>query len=512
MTPQHAGGVAHPLPLDSARPEVRRPAATDQLRLLAAAVGSAGEAIFTVSFEGRVTSWNRAAVALFGRDETAALGAPLDQVIGTDAAQRLAALLPELRRAVPALRLETVHRGRDGQAIDLGLSLWPILDGGSEPVGVGVIARDITSGKLEEEQFRLAIEANPLGLVIVDVAGSIRAVNNTSERLLGYPREELVGQSVDVLVPLELRALHATQRQEFMAAPRHRGMSDRVAELQVRRKDGTVFPASIALTPLVTRRGPMVMACITDITGVRAAAASEARQRRELQRSNQELAQFAYVASHDLQEPLRMVASYTQLLAERYRGRLDERADKYIRYAVEGAGRMQRLVSDLLSISRVDSQARAPRPVDAGVVLARVLADMAATLEARGAAVAADPLPVVLADEVQLGQVLQNLVGNALKFVADRPPLVRISATPDGGQWRFAVEDNGIGIEPEYAARVFEMFQRLHPRGQYEGNGIGLSLAKKIIERHHGRIWLESTPGHGTTFYFTLPAPAEPPG
>ncbi|MBP9200089.1 MAG: hypothetical protein KBF47_08790, partial [Gemmatimonadales bacterium] len=226
----------------------------------------------------------------------------------------------------------------------------------------------------------------------------------------------------------------------------------------------------------------------------------------------QELAQFAYVASHDLQEPLRMVASYTQLLAERYRGRLDERADKYIRYAVEGAGRMQRLVSDLLSISRVDSQARAPRPVDAGVVLARVLADMAATLEARGAAVAADPLPVVLADEVQLGQVLQNLVGNALKFVADRPPLVRISATPDGGQWRFAVEDNGIGIEPEYAARVFEMFQRLHPRGQYEGNGIGLSLAKKIIERHHGRIWLESTPGHGTTFYFTLPAPAEPPG
>ncbi|HMV31094.1 MAG TPA: PAS domain S-box protein [Gemmatimonadales bacterium] len=477
-----------------------------QARLQADAFASSGEAMFTLSFEGRITSWNQAAATLYGQAQPDQVGSPLAEVFGGKEAERLAALFPELRRGTPMMRLETVHPGASGEMLDISLSLWPIMDGSGTPVGVGGIARDITSRKIEEEQFRLAIEANPLGLVIVDAAGTIQALNHTGEQLLRYAREELVGQPVEVLVPVEWRALHAAHRQDFMTAPRRRGMSERVANLDVQRKDGSVFPANIALTPLVTRRGPMVMACITDITGAREAAAAEARQRRELQRSNQELAQFAYVASHDLQEPLRMVASYTQLLAERYQGRLDERADKYIRYAVEGASRMQRLVSDLLAISRVDSQARAPRPVDAGVVLARVLADMAATIEARGADVKADKLPVVLADEVQLGQVLQNLVGNALKFVADRPPRVRISAEPDGAQWRFAVEDNGIGIEPEYAERVFEMFQRLHPRGQYEGNGIGLSLAKKIIERHHGRIWFTSEPGQGTTFYFTLPA------
>lgn len=479
-------------------------------RLLAAAVASSGEAFLTISYAGRVTSWNQAAAALFGHEEAEALGAPLDRVLMPDAAQRLLGMLPRLRQDSPMAHLEIAHHSRDGQPSDISLSLWPILDEGDAPVGVGVLARDITSRKVEEEQFRLAIEANPLGLVIVDAAGIIRALNHTGEQLLGYPREELVGQSVELLVPPERRALHGAHRQDFMTAPRRRGMSERVANLDVQRKDGSTFPANIALTPLMTRRGPMVMACITDITGARDAAAAEARQRRELQRSNQELAQFAYVASHDLQEPLRMVASYTQLLAERYQGRLDERADKYIRYAVEGASRMQRLVSDLLSISRVDSQARAPRPVDAGVVLARVLADMTATIESRGADVQAGPLPVVLADEVQLGQVLQNLLGNALKFVADRTPRIRVSAAPDDGLWRFAVEDNGIGIEPEYAGRVFEMFQRLHPRGQYEGNGIGLALARKIIERHHGRIWLESSPGCGTTFYFTLPAPDGP--
>ncbi len=506
MTPQRTAGTAPPsqLPRDGTAAAHR----TDppQLHLLAATVVSSGEAIFTVSFEGCVTSWNQAAATLYGRGEAETLGAGLEQVLSAEEARRLASMLSRLRRGGPMVRLETVHHARDGQPRDISLSLWPIMDEGAGPVAVGVLAHDITSRKIEEEQFRLAIEANPLGLVIVDAAGTIQALNHTGEQLLRYAREELVGQPVEVLVPVEWRALHAAHRQDFMTAPRRRGMSERVANLDVQRKDGSVFPANIALTPLVTRRGPMVMACITDITGAREAAAAEARQRRELQRSNQELAQFAYVASHDLQEPLRMVASYTQLLAERYQGRLDERADKYIRYAVEGASRMQRLVSDLLAISRVDSQARAPRPVDAGVVLARVLADMAATIEARGADVKADKLPVVLADEVQLGQVLQNLVGNALKFVADRPPRVRISAEPDGAQWRFAVEDNGTGIEPEYAERVFEMFQRLHPRGQYEGNGIGLSLAKKIIERHHGRIWFTSEPGQGTTFYFTLPA------
>ena len=232
------------------------------------------------------------------------------------------------------------------------------------------------------------------------------------------------------------------------------------------------------------------------------------RKRRddELRRSNADLEQFAYIASHDLQEPLRMVASYTELLEERYKGRLDERADKYIFYAVDGAKRMQRLVADLLAFSRVGSQGKPLKPVDTAAVLAEVLRVLGPRLREAGADVQADTLPPVMADEDQLYQLLQNLVGNALKFRSEAPPCIRISAVREGDAWRFAVADNGIGIEPQYSERIFQMFQRLHERGRYEGSGIGLSIVKRILERHGGRIWLQSTPGQGSTFFFTLPA------
>ncbi len=479
----------------------------DRTRLLTAVVESSGDAIYTLSHDGHIASWNPAAESLYGYREAEMIGGTIDAIMAPEEAARLRRWLLQLREPSPVLRQEVVHRARDGHPIDIGLSLSPVRTEGDEPIAVAVIARDITARKIEEEQLRMALESNPLGLIISDRDGFIHKVNGTTERIFGYTREELIGQPVELLMPAGKREEHRASRAEYAAHPRQRRM-DQCPNIVGRRKDGTEFPAEIALTPLTGRRGPLVMASVADVTDREAAAALELRQRRELQRSNQELAQFAYVASHDLQEPLRMVASYTQLLAERYDGKLDERADKYIRYAVEGATRMQRLVSDLLAISRVDSQARTPRPVDASGVLRRVLTDMAAAVTASGAEIVCEGLPVVLADEGQLGQVLQNLIGNALKFVADRPPLIRISAVPVESMWRFAVEDNGIGIEPEYASRVFEMFQRLHPRGQYEGNGIGLALARKIIERHQGRIWLESTPGAGTTFYFTLPAPA----
>jgi PAS domain S-box-containing protein len=479
----------------------------DRTRLLTAVVESSGDAIYALSHDGHVATWNPAAERLYGRSEAEMIGGTIDIFMVPDEAERLRQVLHDLRVPSQVLRIEAVHQARDGGAIDVGLSLSPVRTAGDEPIAVAVIARDITSRKIEDEQLRLAMDANPLGLIITDEAGRIRLINGTTEAIFGYRREELIGEKVEMLMPMDRRQHHEELRGVYAAHPHFRAL-DATRAIVGLRKDGTRFPAEIALTPLTGRQGPMVMACVTDITAREAAAAADLRQRRELQRSNQELAQFAYVASHDLQEPLRMVASYTQLLAERYKGQLDERADKYIRYAVEGATRMQRLVSDLLAISRVDSQARTPRAVDASGVLRRVLADMAGAVTASKAEIVCDGLPVVLADEVQLGQLFQNLLTNALKFVSDRPPCVRVSAVPERAMWRFAVEDNGIGIEAEYAERVFEMFQRLHARGQYEGNGIGLALAKKIVERHHGRIWLESTPGIGTTFYFTLPVPA----
>jgi len=225
----------------------------------------------------------------------------------------------------------------------------------------------------------------------------------------------------------------------------------------------------------------------------------------ELKRSNAELEQFAYIASHDLQEPLRMVASYTEILGERYRGKLDANADKYIAYAVDGAQRMQRLIRDLLAYARVSSQAKPPQPIDASAVLATTLRGMHSTIEGNKAEIVFDQLPTVMADEGQLGQVFQNLIANAIKFHSDRTPHVEIRAQRSGNSWDFSVQDNGIGMEMESAGRIFQMFQRLHGREEYEGTGIGLAISKRIVERHGGRIWCDSTPGQGSTFHFTLP-------
>jgi signal transduction histidine kinase len=225
----------------------------------------------------------------------------------------------------------------------------------------------------------------------------------------------------------------------------------------------------------------------------------------ELARSNKELEQFAYVASHDLQEPLRMVSSYTQLLEQRYRGRLDDDAHEFINYAVDGARRMQRLINDLLEFSRVSTRGKPLQPVDANDVLGTVRANLSAAIEDAGALVTNEELPTVMIDPTQLGQLLQNLIGNAIKFHGAGPPRVHVAACEREGEWVFAVKDNGIGIEPEYFDRIFVIFQRLHVAADYPGTGIGLAVCKRIVERHGGRIWVESESGAGAIFSFTVP-------
>jgi light-regulated signal transduction histidine kinase (bacteriophytochrome) len=227
---------------------------------------------------------------------------------------------------------------------------------------------------------------------------------------------------------------------------------------------------------------------------------------RELERSNGELEKFAYVASHDLQEPLRMVASYTQLLAKRYEGKLDAQADKYIHFAVDGAQRMQALINDLLALSRVGTQGKPFQPVDVAAVVRRALRWLGTSLEESGGEVDVGPLPTVTADASPLEQLFQNLLANALKFRRpDVPPRVSVTAAPDGPAWLFTVRDNGIGFDPQFAEQIFVVFQRLHTRAEYPGTGVGLAICKKIVERHGGRIWAESAPDTGATFHFTLP-------
>lgn len=233
---------------------------------------------------------------------------------------------------------------------------------------------------------------------------------------------------------------------------------------------------------------------------------------RELERSNKELEQFAYVASHDLQEPLRMVSSYTQLLAERYEDQLDDKARKFIDYAVDGAVRMQRLINDLLAYSRLNTQGKTIDTVDSNAVLDDALRNLTAAIEENRAIVIKDDLPkVVRADATQLNQLFQNLIGNAIKFRGADLPRVHISAFDLDGEWCFSVQDNGIGIEAQYAQKVFAIFQRLHTRQEYPGTGIGLAICNRIVERHGGKMWFESEPGLGSTFHFTLPKEKETP-
>jgi signal transduction histidine kinase len=225
-----------------------------------------------------------------------------------------------------------------------------------------------------------------------------------------------------------------------------------------------------------------------------------------LERSNRELEQFAFVVSHDLQEPLRVVASYVQLLEKKYKGVLDEKADLYIHFAVDGVSRMQKLIKELLAYSRITTSGNEFRPVDTNKMFDEAMANLSAAIEESHAVVTKDDLPTVSGDEIQLVQLMQNLIGNAIKFRRpDIPPLVHVSAKREWVEWVFSVRDNGIGIEPEFSDRIFLIFQRLHTRGDYPGTGIGLTLCKRIVERHHGRIWVESVPGAGSTFYFTVP-------
>ena len=225
----------------------------------------------------------------------------------------------------------------------------------------------------------------------------------------------------------------------------------------------------------------------------------------QLGRSNAELEQFAYIASHDLQEPLRMVSSYVQLLERRYKNKLDQDADDFITYASDGALRMQRLINDLLAYSRVGTRGKQPERIDLNRPLAQALENLQVAIKEKGATVTSDPLPFVYGDAGQLTQVFQNLIDNAMKFRGEKPPVVHISASIEGGECICSVRDNGIGISPEYTERLFILFQRLHTRKQYPGTGLGLAICKRIVERHGGKIWVESKPGEGSIFYFTIP-------
>jgi len=349
--------------------------------------------------------------------------------------------------------------------------------------------------------------AAPVGIGLasgLDPGRRIEQVNDHLLEMTGYDRGELLGQETRILYPDD--AAHASVGEESASLLEAFGRGE--VETRWRRKDGTLIDVLLS-SSLIDPPNPASAVIFTalDITELHETEKALMRYARDLRHSNEELQRFAYVASHDLQEPLRSIISFSQLLERRYRGKLDSDADEFIGFIVEGGMRMQRLIADLLQVSRVETHAREPAPTDAGAVVDASIRSLDEAIRRAGATVTVGPLPPVMADAAQLEQVFVNLVSNAIKYRSpDRPPAIAISAERTDGMVEFAVKDNGIGIEAEYFDRIFEMFRRLHTHDQYEGTGIGLAVVKRIVERHGGTVGIASTPGEGSTFYFTLPA------
>jgi PAS domain S-box-containing protein len=355
----------------------------------------------------------------------------------------------------------------------------------------------------ERQRYQELFDLAPDGYLVTDAIGTIQEANRAAATLLHVPQNFLVGKPLSLYIADAERTSFRLQLSRLLAA-----QEGEEWEVRMQPREGTPFAAALTVAAVCDPNGKVVSLrwLLRDISVRKRAEETLARHMVELQRSNEDLQQFVYAASHDLQEPLRQVASFVQLLARRYQGQLDAQADEFIGYAVEGATRLQRLIHDLLVYSQI-GWGQEFAATDCEAVLTRTLRALQIAIEESGAVVTHDPLPTVWGDAVQLGHVLQNLIGNALKFRGEAPPRIHLSARPEEGQWMFSVRDNGIGLEPQYAERIFLLFQRLHTRAQYQGTGIGLAVCKKVIERHGGRIWVESEPGQGTTFFFTIPIP-----
>jgi PAS domain S-box-containing protein len=474
---------------------------------------AAPDAMVVVNTNGEIVLLNARAEAEFGYPRNELLGQQVKNIIPEGFAERLIA--DGTRTGAEALAqqigtgLELLGRRKSGSDFPIELMLSPLESSSGTLVTAAI--RDITVRKQAERQlsqmegrYRGLLEAAPDPMVLVNQEGLIVLVNLQAEKVFGYQREELVG--------LTARQLISFDSLERMTAHTHRGVdgafdqqSHEAIELNAVAKGGATFPIEVMLSPLATEEGVLLAVAIRDISTRKKAEAQLLATMKELSRSNAELGQFAYIASHDLQEPLRMVASYTQLLSRRYKGKLDADADEFIAFAVDGANRMQRLIQDLLAYSRVGTEQAELLEISSEQALARAVENLTVAIEDSGAEVTHDPLPVVHANAGQLVQLFQNLVGNAIKYQDAGVPRIHVSCAPQASaKWQFSVTDNGLGIDPQYFERIFGMFQRLHGRKEFEGTGIGLAICKKIVERHGGTISVESRPGQGSTFRFAL--------
>jgi len=474
-------------------------------QVLTALIRCAPLPVTVIDEKGTVNVWNPAAEEVLGWGKEETLGKTLSQVLGTD--NGLADLLGRSLAQGGVIGAETSQTRKDGATVDLRIFSAPLTDEHERTRGVIGMLTDVTERNLiieafreSKERFQSAFTHAPIGMAISSLDGRILRVNTAFCEMLGYPEAELLRTSCAELA-------HEGDRSKMSA-----GSEEEPArlELRLRHRRGHLVHVqwNTSCVRGANREPQYKIGQVVDITESKRADQRIRRYAGELERSNQDLQHFAYVASHDLQEPLRMVRGFVELLARRYQGKLGQDADDYIQYAVDGATRMQNLIRGLLAYSRVGTQGKSFEPVDTSEALNQALLNLQAAIQEHGAAVTSDPMPVVPADDTQLTQLFQNLIGNAVKFRSQEPPKIHVSVSDKNGVWQFAVSDNSIGFDPQHANRIFQMFQRLHGPTKYAGTGIGLALCKRIVERHGGSIWVESAPDKGSTFFFTMPQEA----
>jgi PAS domain S-box-containing protein len=404
-----------------------------------------------------------------------------------------------------------LRRRSTGENLCLESSARPLRDRRGEMFGAMVVFRDITRQKrAEREQARLAavVQSSSDAIISGTPDGVIASFNPGAERLYGYTADEVIGRNFSILEPSDrVGEIDRIMRESLEQRGGVRYETRRM------RRGGGIFDAEVIDSPIYDRHGREIglSAIVRDISERRQSERDLAERTRDLERSNLELEQFAYSASHDLQEPLRMVGSYVQLLRDRYRGRLDSDADDFIDFAVDGAVRMKQLINDLLLYSRT-GRGHSSAIVESGEALDWAVANLALKLSDSGAVVNRGAMPPVMADASQLGQLFQNLIDNALKFRTQAVPQIEIGAERRDALWEFCVRDNGIGIDQQHAQRIFQMFQRLHSSAEYPGTGIGLAVCRKIVERNGGSIWVDPEAHLGAAFRFTIPAVESAPG
>ena len=489
---------------------------SSQLKEQAALLDISTDAILVRDLRGTIVYWSAGAANLFGWSREVALGAHSHRLLKTEFPHDVTDI-EQVALAAGHWEGEVVQTRQDGTKIAVE-SRWSVTrNERGAAQGFLEVHRDITERRRAERalreselRFRAVAETANEGIVTADSDGIIRYWNPGAMRMFGLSESEAIGKPLTFILAGRFHQLLLDTFRAFMETGAST-LTGHTVEMAGLRADATEFPLEVSLSSWETASGRFVSGILRDITERKQAEAAIRDTNEELARSNHELEQFAYVASHDLQEPLRMVSNYTQMLGNRYGDALDGDAKEFIGFAVDGAKRMQALIHDLLQFARVGSRGKEFRLTPLNKIVDDALANLAGSIKESGATVNVWDLPTLSCDAGQLTQVFQNLIGNALKFrQPDRPVVVEIGAKEAHRVWSITVSDNGIGIDPKYFERIFQMFQRLHGHGEYAGTGIGLALCKKIIERHGGHITVESTPGEGATFTVHLPDRTEP--